>query len=85
MLAIVVITAIMMFCNDGIKTLHEFEQTLGVGGGQRSLAGYSPWGCKKLDTNSVTEHQQQLKGKEILSSRQVYIQQRKKKISYRTT
>ena len=24
--------------------------------GQRSLVGYSPWGCKKLDTTEVTEH-----------------------------
>ena len=28
---------------------HEFQQALGVGGGQRSLACCSPWGCKKLD------------------------------------
>ena len=27
----------------------EFEQTLGVGDGQGSLACWSPWGCKKLD------------------------------------
>ena len=24
--------------------------------GQRSLANYSPWGCKKLDTTEATEH-----------------------------
>ena len=29
---------------------HEFEQTLGVGDGQRSLACYSPWGHKESDT-----------------------------------
>ena len=29
---------------------HEFEQALGDGEGQRSLTGYSPWGCKELDT-----------------------------------
>ena len=29
---------------------HEFEQTLGHSGGQRSLVCYSPWGCKELDT-----------------------------------
>ena len=29
---------------------HEFEQTLGVGDGQESLACFSPWGCKELDT-----------------------------------
>ena len=29
---------------------HEFEQALGVGGGQGSLACCSPWGRKELDT-----------------------------------
>ena len=29
---------------------HEFEQALGVGDGQRSLACCSPWGHKELDT-----------------------------------
>ena len=29
---------------------HEFEQTPGDGGGQRSLVSYSPWGHKELDT-----------------------------------
>ena len=28
---------------------HEFEQTLGVGDGQGSLACCSPWGRKELD------------------------------------
>ena len=28
---------------------HEFEQALGVGGGQGSLVCCSPWGCKELD------------------------------------
>ena len=28
---------------------HEFQQALGVGSGQGSLACYSPWGCKELD------------------------------------
>ena len=28
---------------------HEFEQTLGVGDGQGSLASYSPWGSEELD------------------------------------
>ena len=28
---------------------HEFEQTLGDGEGQGSLACCSPWGCKELD------------------------------------
>ena len=30
---------------------HEFEQALGVGDGQRSLACCSPWGLKESDTN----------------------------------
>ena len=29
---------------------HEFEQALGVGDGQVSLACCNPWGCKELDT-----------------------------------
>ena len=29
---------------------HEFEQTLGDGEGQGSLACCSPWGCKESDT-----------------------------------
>ena len=29
---------------------HEFNQAPGVGEGQGSLACYSPWGCKELDT-----------------------------------
>ena len=29
---------------------HEFQQALGVGNGRGSLACYSPWGCKELDT-----------------------------------
>ena len=28
----------------------EFVQTSGDSGGQRSLAGCSPWGCKEVDT-----------------------------------
>ena len=27
--------------------------------GQRSLVGYSPWGCKELDTTEATQQQQQ--------------------------
>ena len=29
---------------------HEFEQALGDGEGQGSLACYSPWGCEESDT-----------------------------------
>ena len=29
---------------------HEFEQALGVGDGQGSLAYYNPWGHKEQDT-----------------------------------
>ena len=28
---------------------HEFEQTLGIGDGQGSLACCGPWGCKELE------------------------------------
>ena len=35
----------------------EFEQTLGVGGGQGSLMCCSPWGCKESD---MTEQQKYL-------------------------
>ena len=38
---------------------HEFQQALGDGEGQGSLAGCSPWGCKKLD---VTEQLNNNKG-----------------------
>ena len=34
---------------DGITNLHEFEQVLGDGEGQGSLACYIPWGHKELD------------------------------------
>ena len=32
---------------------HEFEQTLGVGDGQGSLACCSPWDCKESDTTET--------------------------------
>ena len=32
---------------------HEFEQALGVGDGQGSLACCSPWGYKELDTTEL--------------------------------
>ena len=37
---------------------HEFEQTLGDGEEQGSLACFSPWGCQELDTTE----QQPLEG-----------------------
>ena len=38
---------------------HEFEQTLGDSGGQRSLTGYSPRGLKELDaTERLNFHKQ---------------------------
>ena len=30
---------------------HEFEEALGVGDEQESLASYNPWGCKESDTS----------------------------------
>ena len=35
---------------DGITNVMDIEQAPGVGDGQGSLACYSPWGCKELDT-----------------------------------
>ena len=32
---------------------HEFEQTLGVGDGQRRLVCRSPWGHKELDMTEL--------------------------------
>ena len=29
--------------------------------GQKSLVGYSPWGCKESDSTEVTEHEQEQK------------------------
>jgi len=37
---------------------HEFEQAPGVGDGQGSLACCSPWGCKRVGHNWVTELKQ---------------------------
>ena len=40
---------------------HEFEQALGDGEGQGSLACCSPWGCKELDmTEQLNNNEQQL-------------------------
>ena len=39
--------------------------------GQRSLVGYSPWGCKRVGDDLVTEQQQQVnRGKPIIGSRE---------------
>ena len=35
---------------DGITDGHEFEQAPGVGDGQGSLVGCSPWGWKEWNT-----------------------------------
>ena len=32
------------------RDIHEFEQALGIGNGQGSLACCSPWGLKESDT-----------------------------------
>ena len=46
---------------------HEFEQTLGDGERQGSLACYSPWGCKELDMTEWLKNNQ----KKILLERTV--------------
>ena len=38
---------------------HEFQQTLGDGERQESLACCSPWGHKRVRNNLATEQQQQ--------------------------
>ena len=38
---------------------HEFEQALGVGDGQGSLACCSPWGRKELDTTEQQNNNMQ--------------------------
>ena len=39
---------------------HEFEQTLGEGEGQGSLACCSPWGCRELDMTKRLNNNNQL-------------------------
>ena len=59
---------------------HEFEQALGDGKGQRSLACCSPWGCKssynvKLNNNTILVSIITFSGKERVSGfkKQVFI------------
>ena len=40
---------------------YEFEQTLGAGEGQRSLACCSPWGHKELDTPEWLKNNEQMR------------------------
>ena len=42
----------MVGCHNRLNG-HEFEQALGVGDGQGSLACYVPWGCKESDTTEL--------------------------------
>ena len=45
---------------------HEFEETPGDGGGQRSLACHSPWGCR-VTHNWATEHDIQIAARKRFS------------------
>ena len=45
---------------------HDFEQALGVGHGQGSLACCSPWGCKELDTTERLNNNEQFKNRPLL-------------------
>ena len=58
---------------------HEFKQAAGVGGGQGSLACYSPWGCKKLDTTEWLNFSTSLMPHSIcqISKRTLFLIQRK--------
>ena len=40
---------------------HEFEQALGVGKGQGSLACCSSWGCKESDTSEQLNNNKNIK------------------------
>ena len=42
----------MVGCHNRLNG-HEFEQALGVGDGQGSLACYVLWGCKESDTTEL--------------------------------
>ena len=44
---------------------HEFGQTLGDSGGQRSLVCYNPWGCKELDTTQQLNNNNYIEGIQI--------------------
>ena len=55
---------------------HAFELTSGIGDGQRSLAGYSPWGHKESDTaERLTLHNYILK---IINTRFLTVEKREK-------
>ena len=41
---------------EDMATHSRIQPTLGKPHGQRSLAGYSSWGCTELDMTEVTEH-----------------------------
>ena len=46
---------------------HEFEQTLGDGGGQRKLVYFQPMGSQRRGHDLVTEQQQRVKPKLVRS------------------
>ena len=41
---------------DPLEECMATHSLLGEPHGQRSLAGYSPWGCKEMDMTKATEH-----------------------------
>ena len=47
---------------------HEFEQAVGVGDGQGSLACCSPWGAKELDTTGKLNNNNNVPGKTEVES-----------------
>ena len=50
----------MRWLDSTTDSMDEVEQTLGDGGGQRSLARCSPWGCKESDTTERLNHNSKL-------------------------
>ena len=51
---------------------HEFEQALGVGDGQGSLACCSPWGHKELDMTERLNNNNDTLGSRLLSDVQMH-------------
>ena len=49
---------------DHLLNGHEFEQTLGVGEGQGSLACCSPWGCIEWDPTERLNNNRDLQNSE---------------------
>ena len=52
---------------------HEFEQTLGDGEGQRSLASCSPWGRKESDTTERPNNKQPILARALMTVKELQL------------